>query len=130
MDAFEPNVTGLLIFAAGWAAFCAGAIHVAGMLPISTAPEPVRSPFGVTLVALNVLLLAGVLVLTLAHVYGGLRWSSAIVVGGVIFLFAPFLVQDLPERFKNGMAGLGLLFLILLGVGYLLFVGGDLPRVL
>jgi hypothetical protein len=113
VDAFEPNLPGLLIFAAAWAACCVGAIHLAGMLPLSSAPAAVRSPGGTALVLLSGLLLAMLLVLTFAFGYGALRWSSTVVVGGAIFLVSPFLIQDLPSGLKDGKAGLVALIVIL-----------------
>jgi hypothetical protein len=127
MEAFEPNLAGLLVFAASWAALCIGAIFLAGMLPLSAAPEAVRSAGGVALVAVNTALLLGLAILTVAHSYAELRWSSAVVVGGAIFLFAPFAIQDLPERLKNGLAGLALLFLVLCGALALLVLRGASP---
>lgn len=124
MDAFEPNFRSLLIFAAAWAACCIGGIHLAGMLPLSSAPAAVRSRGGVALVILNGVLLAALLALTVAFSYRELRWSSAVVVGGAIFLFAPFAVQDLPERIRDGKAGLILLVFVLVLALALLFLGG------
>jgi len=124
MDVFEPNLPALLVFVFTWGVFCAGVVHVAGMLPLSSAPDGVRSPVGVLLVLLNVAMLAGLLALTLAHSYGELRWSSAVVVGGMIFLFSPFIVQDLPDRLKNGVAGMALLALLLIAALAVLLSGG------
>ncbi len=126
VEVFEPNIPALLIFAAAWAVFCVGALHVAGMLPLSGAPDAVRSFGGVALVSVNVALLAGLLILTLAHSYAQLRWTSAVVVGGAIFLFAPFVVQDLPEKLKDGKAGLALLLILLIGALALLLLGGSM----
>jgi hypothetical protein len=124
VDAFEPNLPALLIFAAAWAACCIGGIHLAGMLPLSSAPAAVRSHGWAALVILNGVLLAALLALTVAFSYRELRWSSAVVVGGTIFLFAPFAVQDLPERIRDGKAGLVLLVIILVLALALLFLGG------
>ena len=124
MDAFEPNLPALLIFAAAWAACCIGAIHLAGMLPLASAPASVRSPGGTILVLLNGFLLMTVAALTVTFSYRELRWSSAVVVGGAIFLFAPFVVQDLPETIRDGKAGLVLLVFVLTLALALLFLGG------
>jgi hypothetical protein len=124
VDAFEPNLPALLIFAAAWAACCIGGIHLAGMLPLSSAPAAVRSRGWAALVTLNGVLLAALLALTVAFSYRELRWSSAVVVGGAIFLFAPLAVQDLPERIRDGKAGLVLLVVMLLLALALLFLGG------
>jgi hypothetical protein len=91
VDAFEPNLPALLIFAAAWAACCIGGIHLAGMLPLSSAPAAVRSRGGAALVIMNGVLLAALLALTVAFSYRELRWPSAVVVGGTIFLFASCL---------------------------------------
>jgi hypothetical protein len=35
-----------------------------------------------------------------------LRWTSVVVVGGVLLLFLPALFQALPERWREGRSGL------------------------
>jgi hypothetical protein len=125
MDAFEPNIRALITFSAAWWVCCAGIIHLAGMLPLSEAPSAVRSPGGSILIFLDAALLFGLIVLTLVFSHRELRWSSAVVVGGAIFLLSPFMTQDLPEAVKNGKAGLLLLFLLLLLALGLLFTAGD-----
>ncbi len=124
MDAFEPNIAALLVFATAWAIFCVGVLQLAGMLPISAAPAAVRSPGGIVLVLLNAALLLTLLLMTFAYSYSELRWSSAVVVGGGIFLFSPFVIQDLPENIKNGKAGLIILLSLLTAALALLFATG------
>lgn len=126
MDVFEPNWQALSVFAFAWATLCIGGVLMAGMLPLSSAPLAARTPSGVALVTVNLLLLLGLLALTLAYGYAELRWTSAVVTGGMIFLFAPFAVQDLPEALKNGRAGLLLLFVLILAALALLQNGGAL----
>jgi hypothetical protein len=118
-----------MVFAAAWAAVCIGAVQLAGMLPISAAPEAVRSPAGITLVALNAVLLLGLFVTTFVYSYSELRWSSAVVVGGAIFLFAPFAIQDLPETIKNGLAGLVILLALLASAFGLLLASGAFAAI-
>ncbi len=130
MDAFEPNILGLTVFAIAWAILCIGGVLMAGMLPLSAAPVAARTPSGIFLVAVNLLLLAGLLVLTLAYSYAELRWSSAVVVGGMIFLFAPFAVQDLPDFLKNGRAGLMILLVLVMAALALLYSKGALQGVM
>ncbi len=88
------------------------------------APHEVRSGGGGILLFFNIALLLLVTALTLFYCFRELRWSSVFVMGGVIFLFSPFVTQDLPEAFKAGTAGLAILALalsialaILLGAG-------------
>jgi hypothetical protein len=120
VSAFEPNLSALLIYAAAWLVCSAGFFHLSGMLPLSTAPVRLQSVSGSFLIILDSALLAGLLVLTVWFAYRELRWSSAIVVGGVIFLFAPFLTQDLPEKWKSGKPALvALLFLAVIALGLL-----------
>ena len=37
-----------------------------------------------------------------------LRWTTSVVLGGFVFLFAPFLAQDLPASIKETRGGLAL----------------------
>ncbi len=124
MDAFEPNILALAVFALAWAVFCVGAFQLAGMLPISAAPDSVRSPGGIALILLNAALLLALFVVIFTYGYSELRWSSAVVVGGSIFLFSPFVIQDLPESIKNGKAGLIILLSLLTAALALLFATG------
>ena len=112
MAAIEPNWISLLWFAA-FATVCAIAILVvAGMLPLSARPNAARSGTATLLVAGNAVLLAALLAGTGYYGYAELRWSTLIVVAGLIILFVPGLFEIWPSSLRDGSAGL----LVLVGV--------------
>jgi hypothetical protein len=118
----EPNVIALCWFALLWSVCCLAFLQLAGMYPLRAAGEgaerkPVLLVFGNT--ALWLALLGG----TLVFAWGNLRWTTIVVVAGVLFLFIPALFQVIPLRFRDGRAGMaiaGAILIAALGVlGYL-----------
>jgi hypothetical protein len=124
VDAIEPNVQALALFAFAWLVCCAGAFQLAGHLPLSEVPAEVRSRGGTLLIILDAALLLVLLAITLIFSHHELRWPFAIVAGGMIFLFSPFAIQDLPDGLKNGKKGLAVLLLLLVGSIALLLESG------
>ena len=57
----------------------------------------------------NAVLLAALLVGTGLYGYAELKWSTLIVVTGLVVLFAPGLLEASPARLRDGPAGLGAL---------------------
>ena len=126
MDAIEPNLRALAVFAAAWAVCCAGAILLAGLLPLAEAPNGVRSRGGTLLILADFALLVAAAALALLFCFHELRWTSIVISGGAIFLFSPFATQDLPDAFKHGTVGLAVLLLLLLAsLGLLLNAGAG-----
>ncbi len=112
MDAIEPNWISLLWFAA-FAIVCTVAfLVVAGMFPLRSRPESVRSSAATLLVVGNAILLAALLTGTGLYGYTELRWSTLIVVAGLVVLFAPGLFEVWPSSFRDGRTGL----IVLVGV--------------
>jgi len=112
MDAIEPNWISLLWFAA-FATVCTVAfLVVAGMFPLRSRPESVRSSAATLLVVGNAILLAALLTGTGLYGYTELRWSTLIVVAGLVVLFAPGLFEVWPSSFRDGRIGL----IVLVGV--------------
>jgi hypothetical protein len=112
MDAIEPNWISLLWFAA-FATVCTVAfLVVAGMFPLRSRPESVRSSAAMLLVVGNAILLAALLTGTGLYGYTELRWSTLIVVAGLVVLFAPGLFEVWPSSFRDGRTGL----IVLVGV--------------
>jgi hypothetical protein len=106
MSAIEPNWVSLLWFA-GCATICMLAfLVVAGMFPLGSRPEAARSRGMTPLIAGNAVLLASLLIATGCYGYVELRWSSLIVVTGLIVLFAPGLFQAWPPSQRDGRTGL------------------------
>ena len=109
MEAIEPNWISLMWFAA-FATVCMIAfLIVAGMFPFRSRPEAARSGAARLLVVGNGLLLLALLVGTGLYGYAELKWSSLIVVTGLVVLFAPGLFEVWPSSFRDGRTGLAVL---------------------
>jgi hypothetical protein len=111
MAAIEPNWISLIWFAA-FATICMVAfLIVAGMFPLGSRPDAARS--GATLLAIgNGVLLSALLVCTGLFGYAELRWSTLIVVTGLVVLFAPGLFEVWPSSLRDGRVGL----VVLIGI--------------
>jgi hypothetical protein len=106
MAAIEPNWISLIWFAA-FATICMVALlTVAGMFPLGSRPDQAKSAAATLLVAGNGLLLSALLVGTGLYGYAELRWSSLIVVTGLVVLFAPGLFEVWPSSSRDGRTGL------------------------
>jgi hypothetical protein len=112
MDAIEPHWISLLWFTA-FATTCAVAfLVVAGMFPLRSRPDSVKSTAATLLVVGNAVLLIVLLTGTGWYGYTELRWSTLIVVGGLVVLFAPGLFEAWPLPLRDGSAGL----IVLVGI--------------
>jgi hypothetical protein len=112
MAAIEPNWISLIWFA-GFATICVIAfLIVAGMFPLGSRPDAARSGAATLLVIGNGLLLSALLVGTGLYGYAELKWSSLIVVTGLVVLFAPGLFEAWPSSLRDGRTGL----VVLIGV--------------
>ena len=127
MQAIEPNWISSLWFA-GFATVCTLAILVvAGMFPLRARPEAARSNAATLLVAGNAILLAALLVGTGYYGYAELRWSTLVVVAGLVVLFTPGLFEVWPASLRDGRTGLVVLVGIqLLALATLSKVAGPL----
>jgi hypothetical protein len=106
MGAIEPNWTALLWFAP-LATVCAVAfLVVSGMFPLASRPDRARSAVATALVAGNSMLLIALLAGTGLYGYAELRWTTLVVVTGLIVLFAPGLFEVWPSSMRDGPAGL------------------------
>jgi hypothetical protein len=106
MDAIEPHWVASLYFAA-FATSCALAFLIlAGMFPLRARPDAARSGVAALLVVGNAALLILLLIATCFYGYSELRWSTLIVVAGLVVLFAPGLFEVLPASLRDGRAGL------------------------
>jgi hypothetical protein len=112
MDAIEPHWTSLLWFAALATVCTLAFLVVAGMFPLRSRPDSVRSHTGLLLVTGNVVLLAVLSIGTGLFGYSELRWSTLVVVAGLVVLFAPALFEVWPTSFRDGTRGL----LVLVGI--------------
>jgi hypothetical protein len=106
MNAIEPHWISLLWFAACSTVCVLAFLTVAGMFPLRSRPQQAKS-IGMTLLIVgNAVLLATLLIATSFYGYSELRWSTLIVVTGLIVLFAPGLFQAWPSSLRDGRAGL------------------------
>lgn len=124
MEAVEPNWMSLIVFAAAWGVGCVGVFYLVGLMPLSAAPGEVQRGIGPTLVLANVAFVALLVVSTLVFAIAELRWTSLVVAGGMVFLFSPFVVQDLPEVLKNNKLGLVIVLALTVAGIALLHVAG------
>jgi hypothetical protein len=106
MNAIEPHWISLLWFAACSTVCMLALLTVAGMFPWRSRPEQARSAGATLLIAGNAVLLAALLTATCFYGYSELRWSTLIVVTGLIVLFAPGLFQVWPSSLRDGRGGL------------------------
>ncbi len=124
MSTIEPNWPQLLVFLPAWLIGCVGFFYLVGNLPVSAAPPPVQTGAGPALVWLNLVVVAALCVTTIVFALMTLRWTTLVVAGGMVFLFAPFIVQDLPRLLRD--TRLGLAVLLGLASACLLVVGLSL----
>jgi hypothetical protein len=112
MQAIEPNWISLLWFAAFATIGTVALLIVAGMFPLRDRPNSVGSSAATLLVVGNAILLAALLTGTGLYGYAELRWSTLVVVAGLVVLFAPGLFEAWPSSWRDGSTGL----VILVGV--------------
>jgi len=112
MDAIEPNWTSLFWFAVLSAVCTLSFLVVAGMFPLHSRPDSLKSNAGMLLVAGNATLLAVLSIGTGIFGYAELRWSTLIVVAGLVVLFAPGLFEVWPSSLRDESKGL----LVLIGI--------------
>jgi hypothetical protein len=109
MDAIEPHWISLLFFAALATICTLSFLIVAGMFPLRSRPDSLKSNGGLLLVAGNALLLTALSIGTAFFGYSELRWTTLVVVAGLVVLFAPGLFEIWPASFRDGSKGLAVL---------------------
>ena len=112
MDAIEPNWVSLLWFAGFATIGTVAFLTVSGMFPLRLRPDAARSNAATLLVVGNGILLVALLMGTGLYGYAELKWSTLIVVTGLVVLFAPGLFEAWPSRLRDGPTGL----IVLVGV--------------
>jgi hypothetical protein len=106
MDAIEPHWISLLWFAVFATVCTLSFLVIAGMFPLHSRPDSLKSKAGLVLVAGNAVLLAALSFGTAIFGYSELRWSTLIVVAGLVVLFSPALFEVWPSSFRDGSKGL------------------------
>jgi hypothetical protein len=113
MSQLEPNTLQLAWFVALWGVCCLGFLQLAGMYPLESRASNVSAPLVIASTVLWILLLLS----TFFYAISELRWTSIVIVAGVLFLFMPEPFQAIPERWRNSSTGVfvtGLLFALTL----------------
>ncbi len=131
MGAIEPNWVSLLWFAGFATVGTVAFLMVSGMFPLRLRPDAAKSNGATLLVVGNGILLATLVVGTALYGYAELRWSTLIVVTGLIVLFAPGLFEAWPSRLRDGPTGLILLVGVqILALAALVKVAGSFPAIM
>jgi hypothetical protein len=127
MTHIEPNLPALLWFVLLWSVCCLGFFQLAGMYPIGRQQD--ASAKSMLFVLGNTLLWLALLAGTVMFAHAQLRWTTAVVVGGILFLFIPEAFQALPGRWKDGRPGLAAAAVIMsTALGLLASFDGSLIR--
>ena len=113
MSQLEPNIAALSWFALLWSVCCLGFFQLAGQYPLRVRGEG-GARGAVMMVLGNTALWLALLAGTLAFAFAELRWSTIVVVAGVLFLFIPGAFQAIPARLRDGRAGLAVASLVLI----------------
>jgi len=131
MSAIEPNWLSLIWFA-GFATVCGVAcLIIAGMFPLEAASGTKKSPISTLLILGNLILLAMLLAGTGLYGYHELQWTTVIVVSGLVFLFAPAVIEEWRWPLPSATAGLSILVGIqALTLAALAKVGGSMLAIL
>lgn len=128
MSQIEPNLSALLWFVLLWSVCCYGFFQLAGMYPIGRRQEDASARSTLFVLGNTVLWLA-LLAGTVMFARTELRWTTAVVVGGILFLFIPEAFQALPGRWKDGRPGLAAAAIIMAAaLGLLVSIDGPLIR--
>lgn len=110
MDMIEPNVAGLLWFALFAGVASTGFYVLTGMFPLETRPDLKQRPLGMLLIGANLLLMLALVGGLAAYGVANLRWTTLVIVSGLALLFAPGLFNVWPQRWRDGLAGLAIVF--------------------
>jgi len=102
MSQLEPHFAALLWFVAVWSVCCMGFLQLAGMYPLKARAANVPVP----LVIASTLLWLALSIAALVYAISELRWSSIVIVAGLLFLFVPEAFQAIPEGWRNSSTGL------------------------
>ncbi len=100
-DSIEPNGLALLTSSQPLRPVVSAFYTVIGMFPLSERPRSLAGISGAALVVVNLVLLIPLLLGVTLFVHQTLHWTSAIIVGGLIFLFIPSVFQAIPDEWAR-----------------------------
>jgi hypothetical protein len=109
MSAIEPNWLSLIWFTVFATTGAVAFLVIAGKFPLDITIGQSKSALVISLVIGNAVLMAVLLGGAGAYGYTELRWTTLIVVAGLIFLFAPALVEEWRWPLRSATAELVLL---------------------
>jgi hypothetical protein len=104
VNAIEPNIQALVSFVALWSICCLGFLQLAGLYPLQRR-APHLQVSNLLVVAATALWIAA-LAATVRFALTELRWTTFVIVAGILLLFVPEIFQALPHRFRDGRSGL------------------------
>ena len=104
MSEIEPNIQALAWFVALWSICCLGFLQLAGLYPLRRHATHLQVS-NLLVVAATALWIAA-LAATVRFGLTELRWTTFVIVAGILLLFVPEIFQALPRRFRDGRSGL------------------------
>ena len=116
-----PSFPHLAVFMALVLVLSLYGLTVSGHFPEEHRSDSLKSAGGRLVLWGTIVLCAALAVMTLAYAWQHLPLPSAIIGGGAMVLFAPLLLQPLPDTFVDGRRGL--LTFSFIGVGLALAAG-------
>lgn len=96
----------LAVFMALMLAAALYGLAVSGHFPWAERPTSSRSAFGATITWVTLLVAVAAAAVGVHFAWMRLPWPAAVIGGGFVFLFAPLLLQPLPDRFVDGRVAL------------------------
>jgi len=102
VTSLEPNAIALSWFVLLWGICCLTFFQLAGGYPIRSREARDRG----LLVLCNTVLWLALAAGTLAFAWVELRWTTTVIVAGIVFLFTPALFQAMPACLRDGSAGM------------------------
>jgi hypothetical protein len=103
MSGIEPNLHAAAGFVALWSLCCLGFFQLAGLYPLRR--DVIGPRASRPLVLLATVLWIALLAATVRFAVVELRWTSIVVIGGLLFLFLPEAFQAVPGRYRDATPG-------------------------
>ena len=101
-----PDLTTSLIFAVICLTISVGLVQLSGFVPAADVRSLASNPTVTILLIGGICLTIGLVTIALTLAVTDMGWAPAVIIGGITFLVAPFLVEPLPARIKDSASGL------------------------